>query len=157
MYYDSFDSPLGKIHMLADESGLRQLSLCLYHPFEQSLEWKHSPSQIAPYKKQLLEFLSGKRTQFDIPLAPEGTEFQRQVWQALGRIPYGETRTYSQIAEDIGNPQAYRAVGMANNVNPIPLIVPCHRVIGSDGKLTGYRYGLEIKQRLLTLEEKAAN
>ncbi|MDD1794843.1 methylated-DNA--[protein]-cysteine S-methyltransferase [Enterovibrio makurazakiensis] len=155
MYYDSFDSPLGKIHMLADESGLRQLSLCLHHPFEQSLEWKHSKSKIATYRNQLLEFLTGDRTQFDVTLAPHGTEFQHQVWQAIRDIPYGETRTYSQIAEAIGNPLACRAVGMASNVNPIPFIVPCHRVIGSNGKLTGYRYGVEVKQKLLQLEEAA--
>ncbi|WP_188009323.1 methylated-DNA--[protein]-cysteine S-methyltransferase [Grimontia hollisae] len=153
MYYDSFESPLGKIHLLADESGLRQLTLCLHHPFEPCQEWKHSPKQLAPYKKQILEFLDGKRTHFDVPLAPDGTEFQHKVWQALRNIPYGETRSYADIAREIGNPKAYRAVGMANNVNPIPLVIPCHRVIGSDGELTGYRYGLEVKQKLLTIEK----
>lgn len=153
MYYDSFDSPLGKIHLLADESGLRNLSLCLHHPFELSREWTHSPQVLSNYKKQILEFLNAKRTTFDLPLSPNGTEFQHRVWLALRNIPYGETRTYAQIAEAIGNPRAYRAVGMANNVNPIPLIVPCHRVIGSNGDLVGYRYGLQIKQQLLALEE----
>ncbi|MDD1781787.1 methylated-DNA--[protein]-cysteine S-methyltransferase [Enterovibrio sp. ZSDZ35] len=155
MYYDSFESPLGKIHLLSDEVGLRHLTLCLHHPFEHSREWKHSPQQLAPYKKQLLEFLDGERTEFTVPLAPEGTEFQHQVWHALRSIPYGETRTYAHIAAEIGNPQACRAVGMANNVNPIPLIIPCHRVIGSDGQLTGYRYGLTIKEKLLEIEKNS--
>ncbi|MBV7297686.1 methylated-DNA--[protein]-cysteine S-methyltransferase [Enterovibrio paralichthyis] len=157
MYFDSFDSPLGKIHLLADESGLRQLTLCLHHPFEQCRDWQHSPSFLAPYKQQVLEFLEGERTDFDIPLAPEGTEFQHKVWQALRDVPYGETCSYSDIAEAIGNPQACRAVGMANNVNPIPLIIPCHRVIGRDGALVGYRYGLEIKQKLLDMEKETAH
>ncbi|KXF82199.1 methylated-DNA--[protein]-cysteine S-methyltransferase [Enterovibrio coralii] len=155
MYYDSFESPLGKIHLLSDDAGLRQLTLCLHHPFEHCREWKHSPQQLAPYKKQLLEFLAGERTEFTLPLAPEGTEFQHQVWQALRGIPYGKTRTYAEIATEIGNAQACRAVGMANNVNPIPLIIPCHRVIGSDGQLTGYRYGLAIKQKLLDIEKNS--
>ncbi|PKF50539.1 methylated-DNA--[protein]-cysteine S-methyltransferase [Enterovibrio nigricans] len=155
MYYDSFESPLGKIHLLSDEAGLRHLTLCLHHPFEPSREWKHAPKQLAPYKTQLLEFLAGKRFEFTVPLAPDGTEFQHQVWRALRAIPYGETRTYAQIANEIGNPHACRAVGMANNVNPLPLIVPCHRVIGSDGQLTGYRYGLTIKKKLLEIEKNS--
>lgn len=153
MYYDCFDSPLGEIHLLADESGLRNLSLCLHHPFELSREWIHSPQVLFIYKQQIIEFLNAERTHFDLPLTPKGTEFQQQVWLALQNIPFGETRTYAQIAEEIGNPRAYRAIGMANNVNPIPLIIPCHRVIGSNGDLVGYRYGLEIKQKLLTIEK----
>lgn len=102
--------------------------------------------------KQLKEYLDGKRKVFDIPLALEGTPFQKSVWKALQDIPYGETRSYGEIAESIGQPRACRAVGMANNKNPIAIFVPCHRVIGSDGKLVGYASGLDIKERLLAME-----
>jgi methylated-DNA-[protein]-cysteine S-methyltransferase len=105
---------------------------------------------------QLIEYLQGKRTVFDMPLAPEGTAFQRQVWEALLEIPYGETYSYGRLARDIGKPGAARAVGMANNRNPIPVIIPCHRVIGADGSLTGYGGGLPMKERLLALEKGKA-
>jgi len=101
---------------------------------------------------QLEEYFSGKRDRFDVPLNPRGTDFQRLVWKALQDIPYGETRSYKQIAEAINKPNACRAVGMANNKNPIWIMIPCHRVIGSNGTLTGYGGGLEMKQRLLELE-----
>lgn len=104
--------------------------------------------------KQLEEYFSGKRQVFDIPISPGGTAFQCSVWSALLRIPYGETRSYKQIAQDIGNSNACRAVGMANNRNPIWIIIPCHRVIGADGSLTGYGGGLEMKERLLRIEAK---
>lgn len=105
-------------------------------------------------KQQLSEYFSGRRKQFDLPLAMEGTCFQKQVWEALLAIPYGETRSYKQIAESVGHPNAYRAVGMANHVNPIGIVVPCHRVVGSNGKLTGYAGGMEVKQFLLDLESR---
>ncbi len=103
--------------------------------------------------KQLNEYLDGKRSSFDLPLEPKGTEFQKKVWNALKEIPYGETRSYGEIAKIIGNEKAARAVGMANNKNPIAIIVPCHRVIGANGKLVGYAGGLDLKERLLTLEK----
>ncbi len=103
-------------------------------------------------EKQLLEYLEGKRKAFDVPLNPKGTKFMQEVWTALQEIPYGETRTYGQIAQIIGKPKAARAVGMANHRNPIPIIIPCHRVIGSNGKLVGYGLGMEKKEFLLTLE-----
>jgi len=102
---------------------------------------------------EVKEYLSGKRQQFDIQLKLEGTDFQRSVWNALLTIPYGETRSYRDIAEQIGNAKACRAVGMANHRNPIAIIVPCHRVIGADGSLTGFGGGLELKQQLLELEQ----
>ncbi|HNX29294.1 MAG TPA: methylated-DNA--[protein]-cysteine S-methyltransferase [Syntrophomonadaceae bacterium] len=102
---------------------------------------------------QIREYLAGKRRIFDLPLKAEGTEFQRKVWQALLRIPYGETSSYQQIAEQIGNDNACRAVGMANNHNPIAIIIPCHRVIGKNGKLVGYGGELAIKARLLEIEK----
>lgn len=101
---------------------------------------------------QLREYFAGARRTFDLPLAPHGTAFQRRVWAALRTIPYGETRTYGELAAAIDSPNASRAVGMANHRNPIPIIIPCHRVIGANGTLTGYAGGLEIKRRLLALE-----
>lgn len=101
---------------------------------------------------QLREYFAGTRKSFDLPLAPAGTPFQRAVWDALCAIPYGETRTYAQIAAAIGSPKACRAVGMANNRNPIAIFIPCHRVIGANGSLTGYAGGLDIKKALLALE-----
>lgn len=106
---------------------------------------------------QLQEYFKGERRQFDLPLEPHGTIFQRQVWDALCAIPYGETCCYEDIAGRIGNPKAVRAVGMANNRNPIPIIIPCHRVIGKNGGLVGYAGGLELKQRLLDLESGDRN
>lgn len=105
-------------------------------------------------KNELEEYFDGKRKEFDLPLKQEGTEFQKKVWNALSKIPYGETRTYKEIAKMIGNEKASRAVGMANNKNNIPIIIPCHRVIGSNGKLVGYALGLDMKQYLLDLESK---
>lgn len=102
--------------------------------------------------KQLNEYFQGERTVFDLPLEAEGTEFERMVWDALLTIPYGETRTYGQIAKQIGRPKASRAVGRANGLNPISIFIPCHRVIGSNGKLTGYAGGLDIKKKLLDME-----
>lgn len=103
-------------------------------------------------ERQLLEYLNGQRKTFDLPLNPQGTPFQRGVWQALLAIPWGETRTYRDIAQAVDSPRAFRAVGMANHRNPIPIFIPCHRVVGSDGSLTGYAGGLELKQALLALE-----
>lgn len=105
---------------------------------------------------QLNEYLEGKRKSFDVPVSLEGTAFQKAVWEALTEIPYGETRSYRQIAERIGNPKACRAVGMANNKNPVAVIVPCHRVIGANGKLVGYGGGIDLKEKLLALEKKFA-
>lgn len=105
--------------------------------------------------RQLHDYLAGKRQLFELPLEPEGTEFQRNVWLALQEVPYGETRSYRQIAERIARPKACRAVGMANNRNPISIFIPCHRVIGANGKLVGYGGGLHIKEHLLNLERKS--
>lgn len=102
--------------------------------------------------KQLEEYFAGRRKKFTVEIEAKGTAFQQQVWEALRQIPYGETRTYGQIAQKIGNVNASRAVGMANNKNPIPIIIPCHRVIGSNGKLIGYAGGLDIKEKLLEIE-----
>lgn len=107
--------------------------------------------------KQLQEYFSGKRKIFDLPLAPSGTEFQQKVWSSLQKIPYGKTNSYKEIAESIGNIKAARAVGMANNKNPILILIPCHRVIGANGKLVGYAGGLEVKEKLLKIEKQNKN
>jgi methylated-DNA-[protein]-cysteine S-methyltransferase len=105
-------------------------------------------------RRQVDEYLNGNRKEFDIPLLMVGTDFQKRVWKALTKVPYGVTSTYGQIAEDIGRPKAVRAVGNANSANPISIIVPCHRIIGSDGELVGYGGGLSVKKRLLKLEQR---
>jgi methylated-DNA-[protein]-cysteine S-methyltransferase len=113
-----------------------------------------TPSELSELaSQQLSEYFSGKRKSFDLPLEPQGTEFQKKVWSALLEIPYGETRSYKDIAERIGNPKACRAVGGANNKNPIVIIIPCHRVIGAYGGLVGYGLGLPMKQQLLDIEK----
>ena len=104
--------------------------------------------------EEIGDYFAGSRRKFTLPLAPEGTPFQQKVWEALRTIPYGETRTYKQIAIQIGHNQSFRAVGMASNRNPIAIVIPCHRVIGYDGKLTGYAGGLDIKEQLLELERR---
>ncbi len=109
---------------------------------------------LAEAAKQLNEYLTGERTSFDLTLIPEGTEFQKKVWNILKTIPYGETWSYKQVAEAAGNPKACRAVGMANNKNPIAIFIPCHRVIGTNGKLVGYAGGLDRKEQLLQIEKK---
>lgn len=107
--------------------------------------------------KQIEEYLKGKRLAFDLPLKPEGTVFQQEVWKELLNIPYGSTKSYKEIAISIGNEKACRAIGNANNKNPIPIIIPCHRVIGSNGKLVGYAGGLSIKEKLLNIEKIETN
>jgi len=117
-------------------------------------DWQLDEEPFAEVIRQLQAYFSGELKEFNVPLAMEGTEFQLRVWNALRAIPYGETISYAQLAERIGNPKAVRAVGLANGSNPIPIIVPCHRVIGSDGSLTGFGGGLSTKKRLLELESR---
>jgi len=114
--------------------------------------WVEDDSIFPQAVSQLAQYFEGRLKQFDLDLQPQGTDFQKQVWQALLTIPYGTTVTYGEIAEQIHNPKAFRAVGLANRCNPIPIIIPCHRVIGKNGKLTGFAGGLDIKQALLDLE-----
>ncbi|QIB69309.1 methylated-DNA--[protein]-cysteine S-methyltransferase [Aminipila butyrica] len=128
--------------------------------FEKDLQ-KGTDTQLTPLlakaEKQLAEYLSGSRRDFELPLDVAGTAFQKTVWEALRKIPYGQTRSYKQIAEWIGKPSAARAVGMANNKNSILILIPCHRVVGADGKLVGYAAGLDMKEKLLELERIQAN
>ena len=120
------------------------------------LELKETPL-IKATMEQLEEYFQGKRKDFDIPMEARGTEFQKSVWNQLLKVPYGETCSYGEIAKRIGNPKASRAIGMANNRNPISIIIPCHRVIGASGKLVGYGGGLDIKEKLLKLEKENLN
>ena len=119
-------------------------------------EWELSEKRLTEAVRQLKAYFSGKLQAFDLPLAAEGSDFQRRVWRALRKIPYGTTASYGEIAKSVGNPAAARAVGMANGRNPIAIIVPCHRIIGSSGKLVGYGGGLRRKQTLLNLELQGA-
>ncbi|WOT06378.1 methylated-DNA--[protein]-cysteine S-methyltransferase [Shewanella youngdeokensis] len=112
----------------------------------------HAKQHLLQAKQELLEYFAGQRQQFCVPLAPKGTPFQQQVWQALSQLDYGQTCSYADIAHKIGRPKAVRAVGTANGANPIAVIVPCHRVIGKNGALTGYAYGVALKQKLLEIE-----
>ena len=120
-------------------------------------EWVRDDAKFIEVKKQLAAYFAGELKTFDLALAPQGTEFQQSVWQALRSIPYGQTCSYGEIAQQIGKPKASRAVGAANGQNPIPIIIPCHRVIGSTGKLTGFGGGLAAKETLLSLEHNADN
>lgn len=149
IYY--YETQMGKLGIVADESAVSQI---LFEGFEPPNEIESCETEIhAKTADQLNEYFSGRRKEFSIPLAPAGTAFQRAVWLELQKIPYGETRTYRQIAEAVGRPKACRAVGAANHNNPIPFLIPCHRVIGTGGGLTGYAGGIDMKQRLLLLEQ----
>ena len=153
MRYTTVQSPIGELLLLADDAGLRGLHM-QDGPGPVTLEpaWRASPDDFDAVGHQLAEYFAGERAAFDVPLALEGTPFQRTVWGALQDIPYGQTISYGELARRIGRPSAIRAVGLANGRNPVSLIVPCHRVIGGDGSLTGYGGGIERKRFLLELE-----
>lgn len=149
------ESPLGPLILAADHAGLRQiLFLQGRNPAKLDPSWKEEAAPFQPAIRQLQAYFAGQLEAFDLKLAPEGTQFQRNVWRELSEIPYGETISYGQLAQRIGNPKASRAVGLANGSNPIPIVIPCHRVIGGNGKLTGYGGGLAVKERLLALERR---
>ncbi len=145
-----YKSPCGDLEIGYDEEGVAFVNLNAARYAEESQENTTLSKEI---KRQFDEYFSGKRKTFDLPLNVEGTEFQKTVWNELRKIPFGETRSYGAIAAAIGNPKASRAVGMANNKNRIAIIIPCHRVIGANGKLVGYAGGLEMKKKLLDLEK----
>ncbi|MFM2587784.1 methylated-DNA--[protein]-cysteine S-methyltransferase [Vibrio sp. TBV020] len=152
--YTHFASPLGTITLQANEQGLLGAWFETQTTQPENLgEYTKSDPILTNSINQLEEYFSGKRTTFDLPIAAQGTEFQKQVWHALTTIPYGQTWSYQDLADAIGNPKAVRAVGLANGKNPISIIVPCHRVIGKNGKLTGYAGGVERKAKLLELEK----
>lgn len=148
-----YDTKIGKIGIEENGVAITQVSFVKGDTLEEVLE-KNETELLKKAISQIEEYFEGKRNFFDLPIEPKGTEFQKKVWNALIEIPFGETRSYGEIAKTIGNEKAARAVGMANNKNPIPIIIPCHRVIGANGKLVGYAGGLEIKERLLNVEKK---
>ncbi len=154
MYFDYFETGLiGTLTLVGDVEGLRHIDFPKEkNPIAIQNDWEKNPGFFTPVKAQLRAYFKRELKQFDLPLAPVGTPFQLKVWQALRTIPYGALVSYKIIAEAVGNPKAVRAVGAANGKNPIPIIVPCHRVVGSDGSLTGFGGGLETKQRLIDLE-----
>lgn len=159
-FFKTTQSPVGRLKLVASDAGLA------------AILWENDPPSrvrlnilaedqdhpvLLQAEKQLNEYFAGKRTSFDLPLDFAGTEFQQKVWKALLEIPFGETRTYGQIARQLGNPNAVRAVGAANGRNPISIIAPCHRVIGADGGLTGFAGGLKVKEYLLGMERGTGN
>lgn len=150
------DSPIGELLVLGDGESVHKLLMNGDGDFDdRKLELTRDQKAFERTIDQLSEYFAGDRNSFDLPLDPEGTEFQRAVWNALAEIPFGETRSYGEIAAAVGRPKAARAVGMANNRNPIAVIVPCHRVIGAGGALVGYAGGLERKTWLLDHEREA--
>ena len=147
-------SPIGELRLLSDGEALTCVRFEGHHGMAPTPGGEHDPV-IIEAGRQLRAYFAGERHGFALPLRPEGTEFEIEVWEELRRIPYGETLSYGELADRVGNPAAARAVGRANACNPIPIIVPCHRVIGADGSLTGFGGGLDTKRRLLDLERGA--
>jgi methylated-DNA-[protein]-cysteine S-methyltransferase len=153
MWFDEFKTPIGVLQVACDDSGLRFVMFeNNKYDAPQRENWKRDTSVTREAREQLLQYFSGERKIFDLSLNPIGTEFQIQTWRMLAKIPFGETWSYGQVANKIGSPKAVRAVGAANGRNPIPIILPCHRVIGSNGTLTGFGGGLPTKQWLLEHE-----
>lgn len=151
MNYQYLDTPIGRLRLVSDGAHITAIAFP-QHAGEPGDDRPCSDPALAACAAQLSEYFQGRRQRFDLPLAPRGTPFQQAVWQALRDIPYGELRSYRDVAEALHNPRAVRAVGAANARNPIPIVVPCHRVIGSDGSLTGFAGGLAMKRALLELE-----
>lgn len=165
-YYYEYETVIGKLCLVEEQQAITGLYL-LSSPLNTEHRGKNSPGIatatsgecretpiIKKAYEQLSEYFAGARKEFELPLAPQGTEFQKKVWAELQEIPYGETRSYGEIAAAIGNPKACRAIGGANHNNPIMIMIPCHRVIGANGSMTGYGGGLPIKEYLLELEQK---
>ncbi len=154
LFYWRASSPVGPLFLAASTKGLVRLEFDgrVQKLNPRTIQLQESKSALAPYLRELNDYFAGERREFSFPLDLRGTEFQLACWHALLEIPYGETRSYRDIAEAIGHPHAYRAVGMSNNRNPVAIVVPCHRVIASSGSLCGYGGGLEIKRKLLDLE-----
>jgi methylated-DNA-[protein]-cysteine S-methyltransferase len=153
--YKKFDSPVGRLTLVASDGGLAAILWENDRPGRVRLALESEDDRhpiLLEAERQLREYFAGSRTQFELPLDPSGTDFQRQVWSELLKIPFGETRSYVEIARRIGSPGAARAVGAANGRNPISIVAPCHRVVGASGALTGFAGGLDVKARLLALE-----
>ncbi|PMR79700.1 methylated-DNA--[protein]-cysteine S-methyltransferase [Halomonas urumqiensis] len=154
MFFTRFDSPLGEILLTADEQGLTRLCLAADDQPDPE-DAKRNDAALADAREQLMGYFAGRRQHFSLSLAPGGSEFQREVWAALLRIPYGQTRTYGELARRLGRDGAARAIGTANGANPLPLLIPCHRVVAADG-LGGYSGGPQLKRKLLALEGSLA-
>jgi len=155
MNYTTIESPVGALLLAGDEGGLRFISFAdKKRAVKPQRDWTEATKPFAEVIRQLRAYFRGELKEFDVKLNMKGTEFQMLVWKSLLEIPYGETTSYGALAKQIGKPDAVRAVGLANGSNPIPIIVPCHRVIGSNGSLTGYGGGLPIKEKLLALENR---
>ena len=154
MRYAYMDSPVGRLLLAADDEALRLIEFpSPRHPMSRVDDWIEGENGILRgTRAQLDEYFEGRRSRFELPLGPRGTEFQRAVWHTLAGIPYGTTISYAQLATRVGKASAMRAVGAANGRNPLPIVLPCHRVVGSDGSLTGFGGGLPTKQFLLELE-----
>ena len=155
--YHDFDTPIGTLRVVADDAGVTRIDLPNAAAGPPRPEWRNArrprTGPLREAKRQLREYFDGGRRAFDLPIAPAGTAFQMRVWDALRGIPYGETVSYGELARRIGRPTASRAVGAANGRNPLAIVVPCHRVIGADGALTGYGGGLPVKEALLAHEQ----
>jgi len=153
--FTRMESPVGPLLLVADDSGLRRIEFVNGRkPVQAHPQWHDDAEQLRETIRQLRAYFAGELETFDLALAPEGTPFQLAVWNRLCEIPYGGTISYGELARRLGKPNASRAVGLANGANPIPIVIPCHRVIGSNGKLTGYGGGLPIKEKLLALERR---
>jgi methylated-DNA-[protein]-cysteine S-methyltransferase len=153
LYYDIISTPIGKLLLLTSDKGLKKILFEDQIDLDSiSIDWQKDTSKLEQVKAQLLDYFNKKLTAFELVLDPDGTVFQKQIWKQLEKIPFGELKSYQDIANSIEKPNACRAVGMANSKNPIPIIIPCHRVIGKNGKLTGYAGGLDIKAKLLQIE-----
>ena len=151
LQYTHMSSPVGTLQLVGDARYLQHIFFQAHAP-QPAPSWQPVDSLPYPAVEQLSAYFAGTRTEFDLPLSPEGTTFQLEVWAALEEIPFGETISYMELARRVGNADAVRAVGLANGKNPLPIVVPCHRVIGSDGSMTGYSGGLSTKEFLLTHE-----
>jgi len=153
--YARYESPLGPMFATAEERGITHIEFvgAKYAPAARA-DWVEDPDapDLAACGTQLAEYFAGKRTEFDLPLAPQGSEFQQRVWREIARVPYGKTISYGELAARAGVPGQARAAGAATGRNPVSLVIPCHRIVGSDGSLTGYAGGLERKRELLELE-----
>jgi methylated-DNA-[protein]-cysteine S-methyltransferase len=149
--YTTYDSPIGELTLVGDEQALRALHLPKRPP--NTSAWTRAEEPFADATRQLEQYFAGERREFELVLEPRGRSFDLSVWRLLADIPYGETRSYGQLARALGRPDRARAVGGANARNPLAIILPCHRVIGADGSLTGYGGGLECKRALLELEQ----
>lgn len=156
VYWCETDSPVGRLLLAGSRDALQRVHCQAGpRPLRAPPGWRHYPRAFAAALAQLREYFAGERRTFELPLAPAGTPFQQAVWLALRAIPYGETVSCGELARRLGRPGSARAVGLANGTNPLPIIVPCHRVIGADGSLTGFGGGLSIKRALLSLEGAA--